>query len=142
MGLHDEMNNLETRRAISPHQVSDTTAAVSQIIDTANFSTLTFVITTGTLAAADATFTLLVEDGDASDLADNAAVIDAELVGTEAGADFIFSDDDSVSKIGYIGAKRYVRITITPVANTGAADFGAVAILTGGRKGPYSTQLA
>ena len=45
---------------------------------------LKFLILTGALADADATFTTLVEHGDAADLSDAAAVPDTQLTGTEA----------------------------------------------------------
>ena len=51
-------------------------------------------------------------------------------------------DDDEVRKIGYIGDKRYVRLTITPAANTGNADLSAIAVLAGVRKAPRSSQSA
>ena len=88
-----------------------------------------FAIATGSIADADATFTVLVEDGDNSALSDAAAVADAELNGTEALAAFQFDDDNETRKIGYIGNKRYVRLTITPAANASAAVICAVAIL-------------
>jgi hypothetical protein len=56
------------------------------------------------------------------------AVVDEQLLGTEAGASFIFSDDNAVRKLGYLGGKRYVRLTITPASNTGAWLVSAVAI--------------
>ena len=40
-----------------------------------------------------------------------------------------FDDDDETRKIGYLGDKRYIRLTITPSANASAALFSAVAIL-------------
>lgn len=128
--MRDLYSNLTIRRAISPVSVADTTAQVSQIIDRQGFDSLVFAIATGSIADADATFTVLVEDGDASNLSDNAAVADAELNGTEALAGFQFDDDNETRKIGYIGVKRYVRLTITPVANASAALIAAVAILS------------
>ena len=136
----DLHNAIDVRRAISPTRVSDNTAKVSQIIDRSNYESLEFVIGIGTIADADATFTVLVEDGDDSGLSDAAAVADASLFGTEAGAGFQFDDDDEVRKIGYKGVKRYVRLTITPANNTGNADLSAVAVLSGDRKGPQSSQ--
>ena len=127
--MRDLYSQLTVRRAISPVSVADTTAQVSQIIDRQGFDSLVFAIATGSIADADATFTVLVEDGDASNLSDNAAVADAELNGTEALAAFQFDDDNETRKIGYIGNKRYVRLTITPVANSSAAVICAVAIL-------------
>lgn len=137
----DIHNEIEPRRLISPQAgAGDDVAQVSQIIDLANVNACMFVIETGTLADANATFTVLVEDGDNSSLTDNAAVADAYLIGTEAGASFTFTHDDAVRKISYIGPKRYVRLTITPASNTGAWGIGAVALLSHHRKGPQSSQ--
>lgn len=126
--MRDLHNNIKTSRAISPVVITDDTAAVSEIIDTRGYDSLEFVIATGTLADADATFTVLIEDGDDSGLSDNAAVSDDFLLGTESDASFTFSDDDTVKKIGYVGNKRYVRLTITPTNNTGNAPVSAVAV--------------
>lgn len=127
--MKDLCNLIHPVRAISPVSVADNTAAVSQIIDRRGFESLTFVIATGSVADADATFTVLVEDGDAANLSDAAAVADAFLIGTEALAGFQFDDDNETRKIGYIGNKRYARLTITPANNASAALISAVAIL-------------
>jgi hypothetical protein len=122
--MRDLASNLLASRGGSPVAITDTTALVSQIIDLAAFDGGMFVYGTGTLADADATFTVLLEEGDESDLSDNAAVADADMVGLETG--FIFSDDDEVYKLGYIGSKRYIRLTLTPVANSGSAPLFSV----------------
>ncbi len=127
--MKDLMNKIHVLRAISPVSVADNTAQVSQVIDRSGFESLTFAIATGSLADADAIFTVLVEDGDAANLSDATAVADAELLGTEALAGFAFGDDDETRKIGYIGNKRYVRLTVTPVNNAAAAVIAAVAVL-------------
>lgn len=109
--------------------VSDNTALVSPIIDTRNYlHGVTFGIVTGTLADADATFVVLVEEGNDSGLSDAAAVADADLSGTEALAGFTFAADGATRKISYIGTKRYVRCTITPAANSGSAPIAVVAV--------------
>jgi hypothetical protein len=127
--MRDMLNSINPVRAISPAAaVTDNTAFVSQIIDTKDYESLTFVILTGSLADADATFTALVEHGDNAALSDAAAVDDKELVGTEALASFTFTHDDATRKIGYVGSKRYVRLTVTPAANTGNAFVAAVAL--------------
>ena len=139
----DLHNNIQVLSMIDPydHGTGDT-AKVSEIIDMQNVESCEIVIQTGSLADADATFTVLVEDGDNSALSDNAAVVDAELLGTEAGASFIFSDDNKIAKIGYVGSKRYIRLTITPANNTGACLLSACAILSTLRGAPNTTQLA
>jgi hypothetical protein len=125
----DLHNNITVRRAISPVSVADTTPQVSQIIDTQGFHSLEFLIATGSIADVDATFAVLVEDGNSPTLTDNGAVADAQLLGTELAAGFQFDDDNEVRRIGYLGAKRYVRLTVTPAANASAALIAAVAVL-------------
>lgn len=126
--IRDLHNNVNVQRAISPVSVADTTAEVGEIIDMQGKTSLEFVIALGSLADADATFTVLVEEGDDSALSDAAAVADEDLLGTEAEAGFQFDDDNAARKIGYIGSKRYVRLTITPVGNASAALFSALAV--------------
>lgn len=120
---------------------TDNTAIVSTILDTAGFGSAEFVGIFGTNTDADVTFTVLVEDGNDSGLSDNAAVDDIYLLGVEAmGLDF--ADDNKVFKIGYIGPKRYVRVTVTP-ANNGAGNifFAAAWIQGHPRVSPQSTQV-
>ena len=138
----DQTSELKISRAIAPPAAAPTgtTAIVSTIVDTAGFGSLTFALSLGSIADADATFTVLVEDGDDSALGDNVAVDDAYLIGVEA-TPFLFSDDNKVWKIGYIGPKRYVRVTVTPAANSGDFAHSAVWIQGHPRKGPQSTQL-
>lgn len=134
--MRDTFNEIHVLRCISPASVSDTTAQVGQIIDRQGFESLTYVIATGSIADADATFTVLLEEGDAANLSDAAAVADANLLGTELLAGFQFDDDNETRKLGYVGGKRYTRLTITPVGNASAAVLCAVAILGGANSAP------
>ena len=127
--MQDLHNNIHPLRCISPVSESGTTALVGQIIDRQGYESLEYIIATGSIADADATFTILLEEGDDSGLSDAAAVADANLLGTEVLAAFQFDDDNETRKLGYVGTKRYTRLTITPVANASAAVICAVAIL-------------
>lgn len=124
----DLYNKLKFSRAISPVNETGTTALVSQIIDMQGYHSLVFAILTGSLADSNATFTVLLEEGADSGLSDNTAVSDDDMHGTEALASFVFSDDNTVKKIGYKGNKRYVRLTITPAGNSSDAYISAVAV--------------
>jgi hypothetical protein len=93
---------------------TDNTAWVSNIIDTAGYEAVTLAFQTGTLTDADATFAVTMEHGDAANLSDTAAPASTDLVGTLALAGFTFADDNKARKIGYVGSKRYVRLTVTP----------------------------
>ncbi|MCW0235272.1 MAG: hypothetical protein OJJ21_16860 [Ferrovibrio sp.] len=118
MAKFDLHSNIDAKRGISPAAAgTDNTAYVSQIVDTRGYGSVEWLTLIGANTDADATFVTLVEDGDASNLSDAAAVVDAELLGTEALAGFAFDDDNEIRKIGYIGNKRYVRVTITPANN-------------------------
>ncbi len=140
--LQDLHNNIQCQIAISPQkQTNSNTAFVSNIIDLANFGSCEFAILYGGITDANVTFTILLEDGDDSALSDHAAVDDAFLLGDEAGATPLFSDDDTCFKLGYIGPKRYVRLTITPSGNdAGDINIAALAILGHPRVKPQSTQ--
>ena len=137
--MQDLHNNIHLKRGISPAAaVADNTPFVSQIADLAGYDAAEFAILTGALADADATFTTLVEHGEAANLSDAAAVPDDQLLGLETQASFLFSDDDKVFKIGLRTSKRYARVTITPAANTGNAFVAGVWILGRPRNRPTS----
>jgi len=127
--MKDLMNAINVKRVISPVSVADNTAQVGQVIDSKGFESVTYLIATGSLADADVTYTVLLEESDASDMTGAAAVADADLLGTEALAGFQFDDDNECRKLGYIGSKRYTRMTITPANNASAGLFAAVAVL-------------
>jgi len=127
--MQDLHNNIAPKRVLSPVSVADNTAQVGQIIDRQGFGSLEYIILIGSVADADATFTVLLEESDESDMTGATAVADADLLGTEALAGFQFDDDNEVRKLGYKGHKRYTRLTITPVNNASAALLGAVAVL-------------
>jgi hypothetical protein len=137
--MRDMANSFLVKRVLSPVSVADNTAQVGQIVDRLGFEALTYIINTGSIADADATFAVLLEESDAADMSGAAAVADADMISQdvaalpEAAAGFRFDDDNEVRKLGYVGNKRYTRLTITPSANTGAALLSACAVL--GRPG-------
>jgi hypothetical protein len=135
--MKDLLNKVDLKPVIYPSAgPSDNTAQVGQIIDRQGYDSLTYVIQTGTLVDADATFAVLLEEGAAANLSDASTVAAADLIGTAALAGFTFADDNKVRKLGYKGAKRYTRLTITPANNTGAAPMSAVAVLASGMLRP------
>ncbi|MFO1126355.1 MAG: hypothetical protein U1E25_14495 [Methylocystis sp.] len=146
--MRDMSHNVQLKRVISPVSVADNTAQVGQIIDRLGYESLTYLIATGSIADADATFAVLLEEGDAANLSDAAAVADADMMSQtpgaapEAAAGFQFDDDNEVRKLGYIGNKRYTRLTITPSANASAALLSSVAILGNPSKAPVTQAAA
>ena len=144
--MRDTISKTQIKRVLSPASVADNTAQVGQIIDHLGYDSVSYLILTGSIADADATFTVLLEEGDVSNLSDAAAVDDADLVsqvlGTapETAAAFQFDDDNEVRKVGYIGTKRYSRLTITPVNNASAALLSACCVLD--RRSPATAGTA
>jgi hypothetical protein len=135
--MKDLHNRIKVVRSISPVTGAiDNTAQVGQIVDHQGYEAVEYLVATGTLADVDATFTALLEVGDQANLSDAVAVPTADRLG--ALPSFIFSDDDKVFKVGYVGPKRYSRLTITPAANTGAWGIGAVAVLSHARHQPVA----
>jgi len=134
--LRDLHNNIDVRAVLAPvaAALADDTAQVGLVIDHLGYDAAEYVIVTGTLADAGATFTVLLEEGDtgtagSTTLSDAAAVADADLIGTEALASFTQASDVKCFKLGYKGAKRYTRITITPSGNAGNAPMAVVCVL-------------
>jgi len=133
--MRDATSDLLVKRAISPVSVADNTALVGQIIDGRGFGSLVYAMAIGAAGDADATFGVLIEEGNEPDLSDAAPVADIDLnsqdmgVTAEAAASFTAASDDQVRKIGYAGSKRYTRLTITPASNASAALISAVALL-------------
>ena len=135
--MRDFFNRLHLTSAIAPVAArTDNTAIVSSIIDRSGYEGLVFALNIGANTDANATFAVLIEDGDAANLSDAAAVADEFLSGTEALAGFTFADDNETRKIGYKGSKRYVRMTVTPTGNdSGNIFLSALALLFGNRYG-------
>ncbi len=128
--MRDLLDGIHLARAVSPAAaVTDNTAFVSQIVDRRGHDSLVFAILTGSLVDADATFAVTMHHGDDPSLSDADIVPADQISGTLASAGFAFGDDDEVRKVGYRGAKRYVRLTVTPSGNSGNAFVAAVAIL-------------
>ena len=121
--MRDSVNNIHILRCISPTRVSDNTVQTSQIIHTQGYQGLAFAISTGTLADANATFKVEIQDSATQTGSDFTAVASEWLILKDnIPSDFTYDDDNRVSLVGYIGHQPYVRVVVTPSANTGNAD--------------------
>lgn len=146
--MRDQAHDLQIKRVLSPASVADDTAQVGQIIDRLGYDALTYVIAIGSVADVDATFTALLEESDAANMAGANAVADADMISQAAGAapeaaaSFQFDSDDQVRKLGYIGNKRYTRLTITPANNASAALLSAIAVLGHPHSAPVAQAAA
>jgi hypothetical protein len=129
MPIRDLFNNINPKFGVLATTTSDNTAQVSAVVDTLGYESVTYVIAAGILADADATFAVTVDEGNQANLSDASAVASTDLLGTTALASFTFANDNQCFKIGYVGNKRYVRVTVTPTNNTGSAPIAGVWIM-------------
>jgi hypothetical protein len=122
----DLHNNMSAVVAKNPTTIATDTTTAGIIIDTKGFTAIEFMLYTGTRT--DGTYTPLIEEGDQVGGGDMAAVVDANLFGTEAAAALAASN--SVSRIGYrVGNKRYVRLSVVSAStSSGCTSVGAVAV--------------
>jgi hypothetical protein len=113
--MRDLHNNLKFSRAISPAAIlSANGTTTGQTIDVVEFGSLEFAFLAG--AITDGTFTVTVYEGDESDMSDEAAVADGDLLGTEPV--FTSADANTTKKVGYKGNKRYVRAKVVQAGAT------------------------
>lgn len=94
-------------------------ATDGQIIDTVGYESLTFVVATGTVTSASV---IKIEHGEKDDLSD-ATAVDAEHL-LDALPSIADTDDDVTKWFGYIGKKRYVRVSFV----SGSATMGVVGL--------------
>jgi hypothetical protein len=121
-------SNIKAQVALAPQAITSDATTNGEWIDTAGYDSLTFLLATGALTDGD--YTPVIEEADAADYSDAAAVADAGLTKTEASAAFTADGDDkATSKIGYIGSKRYVRLSVVSTGTTSGALIGALAVL-------------
>ena len=109
--------------ALNTQAISSNTTTVGNIIDTKGYNSLDFALVTGTITDGD--YALTIEDGDDSGLSDAATVASDFIVGTLP-AFTEDTDDDAVKHCGYVGKKRYVRVS---VVSTNVSTGGTVSVL-------------
>ena len=119
--MQDMHSEIKVVPALTPRAAiaSDTTTAGSEV-DLQGYEACTFVIASGVLT--DGSYTPLVEESDTAG-SGYTAVADADLISTEAAEAFAATDDGEVHKIGYVGHKRYVRLSLVS-ASTSSGGFG------------------
>ena len=129
--MKDSTNVLNPLNAIAPQSSTTNAAIVSGIIDRQGFESVMFLLHYGALFAGSS-FAVTLEHGNDPALADTSAPAATDLIGTLANAGGTQAGGlaNSTRKIGYIGNKRYTRITITPSGN-GATSFHGVSVVKG-----------
>lgn len=130
----DLHNTLAPLVGFAPVVETGTTAHSTPVIDTSLYSAVEFYFITGTLEDNNATFAVSVAGGDVVDvtgttITDSAAITTAsEFIGSTTAASFQYDDDNEIHKLGYVGSKRYIIVTVTPAGNSGNAPIACMAV--------------
>ena len=137
MATKDLFSQVKPFVAIDIDTIATDATTTGDIIDTQGFESVTLGLITGTVTDGD--YTLQLKDS--ADGTTFAVVTDANLLGTETAASFTAdTDDDSISKLGYIGINRYVRAEIVSASTTSGSVIGAWGVLGDIKSGPDRTQ--
>lgn len=113
--------------ALTPRAaIATNTTTAGTEVDLLGYNSATFFIESGVIT--DGTYTPLIEETDTAG-SGYTAVADADLTVTEASIAFVATDDAVVKKIGYIGVKRYVRLSLVSAGTTSGGFFSATAVL-------------
>lgn len=131
MTAKDNVSQIKVVHAIAPVAIAADGTTASETIDTAGFSTLTFVPYCG--AYTDGTFTPVMKHSADDGMSGEVVVPDADLLpaGTGQEATAAIAAANGISKIGYVGGLRYVTCDILASAVTsGVAGFAVIAILS------------
>lgn len=142
--MRDLHNNIKTVRVISPVAAGTTgTGTVGKIVDLAGYQGCEFVINYGTVTATNATITPIVKEGSVTSTL--TSVANADLVGTELLSSLVATtprtsgtSKNMVKRIGYIGNKRYVNVTLVPTI-TATTPVSVTAILSKPVNSPVAT---
>ena len=133
MSSVDQKNNISVKNALNIQAISTNATTAGVEIDTQGFESLTFVIETG--ARTDGTITPLLQESDTSG-SYSGSVDDNDLIGTEALA--ALSTAQTRSIVGYVGKKRYVKLSLVSTSVSSGLTAGATAILGNARSNPVA----
>lgn len=141
--MMDVHNNIDVVRTIAPVAVGTTgTGQTGKVVDRNGYQGVEFLISYGTITSTAAVFTVVAKEGDVTGTM--TSIANADLLGTEsaagiaAGARTSNSNKNVSKRLGYIGIKRYVSLSISSTATAGT-PVSAEVLLTNPRKAPVAT---
>lgn len=123
MATYDQKTLLKPVKALNIAVINSNATTAGNSIDLVGFEACTFVVELG--ARTDGTFLPLIQDSD--DNSNFANVDDQFLIGTEAEAQI--NTPNTIKTIGYVGKKRYVKLSLVSTSVTTGATASATAIL-------------
>lgn len=135
MPMRDLHSSIKNVRVIEPQTVGTTgTGRTGKIVDLQGYEGCEFIVQYGSVTATTAVFTVTMKEGSATSAL--TSVADSDMISTElaAGLGATTARASGVSKnvskrIGYIGSKRYVNLSVKSTTTAGAVI--AVAAIVG-----------
>lgn len=133
MASRDLKNNISVKNAFNIASITTNTTTSGVEVDTQGYESVTYECMTG--ARTDGTITPLLQESDVSG-SYSGSVADEDLVGLEA--DAALSTAHSRSRFGYIGTKRYQKLSFVSTGVTTGLTAGASVILGNPKSKPVA----
>lgn len=133
MASRDLKNDIKIVNALNIASITTNTTTAGVEVDTQGYESVTFEVMTG--ARTDGTVTPLLQESDVSG-SYSGSVADEDLVGLEA--DAALSTANSRARFGYIGTKRYVKLSLVSTSVTTGLTAGASVILGNPKSAPVA----
>lgn len=122
--MRDLHNNLKPIRVLSPIALTTTIAAAVPPVNVATYQGCEFILSYGTRTTTGASVTPVMKECSTSN-GSFTSVADADMLGTEAAAGVVGAASlvsgthkNVVTKIGYIGNNKWVKLLPTPAGST------------------------
>jgi len=133
MASRDLKNNIKIQNGLNIASITTNTTTAGVEVDTQGYESVTIEVITG--ARTDGTVTPLLQESDVSG-SYSGSVADEDLVGLEA--DAALSTANSRARFGYIGTKRYVKVSLVSTSVTTGLTAGASVILGNPKSAPVA----
>lgn len=133
MSSSDLKNNIKIVNGLNIASITTNTTTAGVEVDTQGYESVTIEVITG--ARTDGTVTPLLQESDVSG-SYSGSVADEDLIGLEA--DAALSTAHSRSRFGYVGKKRYVKLSLVSTGVTTGLTAGASVILGNPRSAPVA----
>ncbi len=123
--------DLRQELAFTVQNITSNTTTVGEIIDVADADMgVNFTLFSGTWT--DGTYTPILFESDDSGMSGPTAVDDLDLKGQDPASSVapetqaVIVADDEIRKLGYVGSKRYLRLSIVSSGTSTGSYFGAI----------------
>ena len=133
MASRDLKNDIKIVNGVNITSITTNTTTAGVEVDTQGYESVTIEVITG--ARTDGTVTPLLQESDVT-ATYSGSVADEDLIGLEA--DAALSALNARSRFGYIGKKRYIKVSLVSTSVTTGLTAGASVILGNPKSAPVA----